>query len=45
MERVEGMMRGMRLSEAEATVVKIDQSSVAKGKAKEEQAVGKLLAN
>jgi hypothetical protein len=44
LEKVDRFMRGMRLSEEESRGVKIEEDSVVKGKAKEEQAVGKLLA-
>jgi hypothetical protein len=44
MDRVEGMMRGLKLSEAERRGVKVEQGSRSVGSKKNEQAVGKLLA-
>jgi hypothetical protein len=44
MEKVEGMLRGLKLTEAERTGLKVGQCSLLVEKVKFEQAVGKLLA-
>jgi hypothetical protein len=44
MEKVEGMLRGLKLMEAERMGLKVGQCSLLVEKVKFEQAVGKLLA-
>jgi hypothetical protein len=44
MEKVDGMMRGLKLTEAERSGLKVGQCSLPGEKVKFEQAVGKLLA-